>query len=313
MKLAGLMTPVRAGVFIACLFIIGMIAYSVYHSRFNFEQRAGLNAENIARLLDQSVSALVARSDLALRLIIDEAEKEIKAGGIRRDDLNNYILKMISLNSELLSIRVVNQEGLVRYGADNTGTILPFESGVNVSDRSYFQQAKYEEQQGLIITPPFFGRLISKWVIQLVRRISLPDGTFGGIAYVSFDIHHFEEMLHIGNISSHSSVALRTLDLLLVARYSPAAPGPTEVGSSLVSDTLRRVVTEHSDGGFYTAQTGIDGKLRNFYYRKLKGYPGYIIIGISIDDLNIEWAYDVIPSLLWEYFLQSSLLLDQEK
>ena len=292
------LTPIRTGSIITCLFIIGVIFYSSYQSRLNFQQRARSNSENIALLLDQSISALIIKSDMALRLVVDESEKEIVAGGIRRDDINSHIAHIISLNPELLSIRVVDSDGTVRYGIDHTGTILPIDSRVNVSDRPYFLQAKADKQQYMIVTPPFFGRLISKWVIQLVRRISLPDGSFGGVSYVSFDVHHFDELIRIENLSFNSSVTLRTLDLQMVARYSPSATGPTDVGNSQVSDALREVINNHQNSGFYTAHAGIDGASRMYNFRKTALFPGYVFVGVSINDLDREWLLEAMPTII---------------
>ena len=180
--------------------VIGIVAYSIQNSRFEIEQRAISNAESLTNLIDQNISGTLLRSDMALQLVVQDFERRLVTGNVVTDQVNDYIVRMIRLNPELLSMRVVDSAGGVTYGVDKSGAVLAGNSKVNVSDRDYFRRARDTSGTDLIITPPFFGRLSSTSVFQMVRRISLPDGSFGGIAYVAFDIQHLENKLQTANV-----------------------------------------------------------------------------------------------------------------
>jgi len=226
---------------------------------------------------------------MALQLVVQDFERRLVTGNVVTDQVNDYIVRMIRLNPELLSMRVVDSAGGVTYGADKSGAVLAGNSKVNVSDRDYFRRARDTSGTDLIITPPFFGRLIGTWVFQMVRRISLPDGSFGGIAYVAFDIQHLENKLQTANVGPHGVATLRTLDFGMIARYSPSERAKTDMSKNVVSETLREKVKLEPNEGTYRAASGVDGIERLFAYRKMQVYPGYVIVGIAEEDLTAEW------------------------
>lgn len=269
--------------------VAGIVAYSIHNNRIEIERRATSHAESLTRLIDQNTSGTLLRSDMALQLVVQDVERRLATGTVMADPVNDYIVRMIRLNPELLSMRVVDAEGVVRYGADKSGAVLAGNSKVNVSDRDYFRRARDASGSELIITPPFFGRLISTWVFQMVRRISLPDGSFGGIAYVAFDIQYLENMLQTANVGPRGVASLRTLDFGMIARYSPSAQGKTDMSKNAVSDTLREKIKAEPNEGAYQAASGIDGIARLFAYRKMQVYPGYVFVGIAEEDLLADW------------------------
>ncbi|HXP96921.1 MAG TPA: diguanylate cyclase [Telmatospirillum sp.] len=273
------------------LAVIAIAAFSVYQSRLQVEDRAFSSAENVAHLLDQSISSLMVKSDSALRSLVEETELRLAAGGILDDSINDYIARIIRLNPELVSVRLVSPDGTIRFGVDNSGARLLSNSSpkVNVSDRDYFSQARDAANSDVVITPPFFGRLTTAWIMQLVRRVSLPDGRFAGIAYITLDIQYLEQSLRAADLGPHSSVSLRTSDHSLVARYVPSDNSPTKINDKMISDGLREMVSRDPEGGRYAAVAAPDGIFRYFAYRRTKAYPGYVNVGVAAEDIAGEW------------------------
>lgn len=299
------------------MFVVGIVTYSIKNSRADLAQRASTQAEVAVEAIDQSISRTLQKSDMALQLVVQDFEKRLAAGKIHDDQVNDYILQMIRLNPELLSIRIVDAEGVVVFGADSAGNILRSRT-TNVSDRDYFRKAHDDPDAGLIITPPFFGRLIQTWVFQMVRRISLPDGQFGGVAYAAFDVRYLENILKSANVGLHGAAALRTLDFAMVARYAPSDRTETDMQKGTVPDTLREIVKKQPTQGTYQAAAAYDGVERMYAYKKMGVYPGYAIVGIFVDDFSADWEHQtfvliMLTILLLAILIPGALVLERSR
>ena len=64
----------------------------------------------------------------------------------------------------------------------------------NYRDRDYFQAHKARADLGLYISKPLVSRLLGSRMIVLSRRISKPDGTFGGIVLGTLNLSYFTRL-----------------------------------------------------------------------------------------------------------------------
>jgi PAS domain S-box-containing protein len=277
-----------------CVLAIGVMVFAAYQVRARYEQQAALTVENSVGLLAQSIASEFARSDIVLKSVVMEMEARLAAGNVDRDGINDYIARLAKLHPELFAIRVVEPDGRVRYGVDQSGKAIAADSSVNVSDRDYFKQARDQEKPELVFTPPFMGRVIVTPVMQLVRRFSGPDGRFAGITYVAFDIETLNRLVRSVNLGPNGLSSLRMYDHTLVARYSPSGTDSSQIGKKMVDPDLAEALARNPESGLYRAISPDDGRPRTFAYRKVEGYPGYVLAGIAVSD---------IASGRWEDFL----------
>jgi len=283
---------------------VSILVFAAYQTRSQYEQRAAFTVENIVNLLAQNISSEFTKSDVLLQAVVQEMEGRLARGSVDRDEINDTIAHLAALNPELLAVRVVDTQGVVRFGVDQSGQRISASSAVNVSDRDYFQQARQQTKAELIYTPPFIGRVVAKPVIQLVRRISGPDGAFAGVAYLAFDIHTLSTLIQNVNLGPHGMSVLRMKDHTVVARFSPSSPEYELIGKQAVSAQFKEIVARQPDFGSYWGVTPSDHVLRLFAYRRINNYPGYISAGIARDDITFDWWGDVLTlALLLPIFL----------
>ena len=96
---------------------ISIVASSLYLSRIHHDQQAASLTRNIAAVLDQSISGAIRRADIALLSVADEAERQLRAGGIDREALGRFVMRTHARMPELVAMRATDAAGNAVYGA----------------------------------------------------------------------------------------------------------------------------------------------------------------------------------------------------
>lgn len=132
-----------------------------------------------ATLLTESVAESTARQIEAADLLLDRARQ--LAGETNWSDQNDRARTAAELRriAGLLTIvsRVIVWDEFGRALASSTQEPL---SNASAADRSYFQ-AHRDADRGLYISEPLVGRIDGSNLLALSRRVSKPDGSFGGV------------------------------------------------------------------------------------------------------------------------------------
>jgi hypothetical protein len=187
---------------------------------------------------------------------------------------------------DVLALRMLDKDGIFRFGSGSASKTL-----IDASDRDYFIRARDDPAAGLVVSEPLFARLSQQWVINLARRVNTPDGSFAGVVYASVAATRFEKVFSSIALGPHGAATLRTTDLALVYRY----PGVNDaIGSKVVSQQLRHSLLINPEDGEFIAATALDGIERSNAYRKLRGYPFYVLVGIATDDYLGGWKNNAL-------------------
>ena len=98
------------------LVVVCIVGAVEYQNRLQYERHATTSAENISQLLEQNISDIILKSDLAIYSVIHEAERQLASGHIDEHSMNDYINWQFSLSPDLDSIRIANADGDISYG-----------------------------------------------------------------------------------------------------------------------------------------------------------------------------------------------------
>jgi|GEM_PF-731536 len=271
------------------LSVIALAAYSLRQNRLQYEERAAVQTQNLSQALDYSISAIIDKADLALLAVGDEVARQRSRSPLDDRVLNDFIARQKARLVELDSIRVADAAGAVRYGTN----VVPG-GGVRVSDRDYFLQLLGDPGAGLAISKPVIGRISDKWVLIVARRLSEPNGTFGGVVYGVIPLEQIQKLFSRMDLGQRSGISLRDRDMGIVVRY----PDPTGIGSMMgkkpMSPELRRLFESgQRTATFYTAAGWENNTPKMVSYRKLDHHPFYIIVGIASSDYLSQWWRDM--------------------
>ena len=182
----------------------------------------------------------------------------------------------------------------------------------NFSNEPYFVVHRDHPDAGLYVSPPYHSRLRGgSPSIALSRRITKPDGAFGGVAVMSIRLEYFQNLFSRLSLGDRGSIALINTDGRMLARepYDPKIVGRDISHAS----TFRRFMTANE--GSFADTASIDGVRRLYVFRHLENLPLIIMVARSEADTYAAWYDRAIPIgsamvALAIGFVGLSLLLD---
>ncbi|NGZ07488.1 MAG: hypothetical protein G8237_14165 [Magnetococcales bacterium] len=274
------------------LFVWVLAWWSIDQSRQLYQERAETTTKNLAHVLENNLAGALDKIDIALLAVVDEAERQLAAGGIDASALNGLLDRQLSRLPEVISLRVTNGRGDVLYGNAVAGT------KVNLADREFFIRQRDHADSGLVISPPLLARISQQWVIPISRRIHGPDGSFAGVVYSNVSLAYLARIFSALMVGQRGVIAMRDADLGIVLRYPAIEDYGKMVGSKEVSSVFQKLAQSGQTAGTYTVVSGYDGVERTFSYRRLTSHPYYVVIGLATDEYLLGWWQQTVTWLI---------------
>ena len=190
--------------------------------------------------------------------------------------------------------RFIDQAALMDANGNHLFSFSLEDAAVNVADRAYFQAHIRSDTGKLFIGPPVKGRVTGQPVFHVSRRISNPDGSFGGVATVAISSDYFADFFQ--------QITLDPINYLLVGvdglvratgdnnRYMlgaalddetirHAATGPAESGMSRITTRSRQELCFASfrfarEYGLFSVVTQLDADALSLFYQRRLLYFG---------------------------------------
>ncbi|WP_096702285.1 ATP-binding protein [Magnetospirillum sp. 15-1] len=272
--------------------VLGLAWMSLDASYRQYQDRAAVTTRNTNRLVSQSIAGDIDQIDLALLSVADEAARIQRTGGALAGSEMKAFLEHLQGRLKMTdSLRLANVAGDVIAGSEEP------QVGINTADREYFSSLRDDPKLGLVISPPILGRISNKWVLIFARRLTLSDGSFGGIVFAPVTIAWFEQKFNNLEVGPQGTVVMRgdaSRNFDLLARF----PHAGYVGQTTVSPTFTARITAHPQGGTYEAVAGADNIRRTFSYQPIANYPLITLVGMATEDYLGEWRKEGIKVIV---------------
>lgn len=267
--------------------------YSVMDSKHGYEERARLTTQNLARMVDQSVTASVGKIDLTLLSAIDELERELREHGhLDKSHANAFLITHKERLSELTSVLVTDSQGLVILGKG-----VSARTQANWADRDFFAPLRDHADHGLYVTNPLLGRVNNIWVISFLRRYNKPDGSFAGVVSASIPVTYLGNLLSALDVGPKGVAVLRDANLGMIVRH-PALKGPVgAIGAMGASKELSDAIAAGQRDFSFHSRTSLDGVERTTSYRRMSSVPFSIVVGLGSEDYLAPWVVGVERAL----------------
>lgn len=253
---------------------------SLEHQR----QRAALETNNLALLVERDVANSLEKIDLLLLDAIDHYAEHQRQDNLNIAALDQFLARQRQRQKPLVAIRIANAAGETFVGHDGASG-----ASLLVNDREYFQRLRDNPTLGRIISRPVQGKISRKWAIVMARRLPDVDGRFAGIAYASIGLDYFQQQFASLQTGETGSIALRDASLALLARQ-PWVADAFQLGSTRLSADFEAALAANPQAGNYVSgATSLDGIRRMHAYRFNPEFRFYINVGAAEDVYLAPW------------------------
>jgi diguanylate cyclase (GGDEF)-like protein len=191
----------------------------------------------------------------------------------------NAILHSIDIPGDIVvQVSIIDASGIMR--ASSAGPQPA--PAVDLSDREHFRAQLDSKEDRLFISKPLIGRVSGKWSVQLSRRLSNADGSFGGVVVVSLDPEHFTNFYEKIDWASSGSIALIGSDG--VVRAAGGQSGGLKMSQDIHGTELFTRMQSRTNHTFEQRDAST-GQSRLVALRKVKGHPLWVTVSLDKDEV----------------------------
>ena len=271
------------GVIALCLTIVAVLwaalIFDADRSEKTAIRQARGDASNLAIAFRENVSRTLSAIDQLMLTIIAENSESGDELHVPAWVRNSPLLRGVTLQ-----VGTAGPDGiLVKSSLDAAGP-------VDISDRPHFRYHLDPSAPQPYISVPVIGRNSGKSSIQISRRITRRDGSFGGVIVVSIDPLYFSRFFDEVDLGQNGVVDLIGRDGIVRSRR---AINSHEIGQN-VGDTPLFEQMLISNAGSEIVHSRLDGITRVFGYSSVPEYPLVVVVGIAMGDVladvNRQWT-----------------------
>jgi two-component system, NtrC family, sensor kinase len=165
---------------------------------------------------------------------------------------------------------------------------------IDVSDRGYFIAAK-RGSSGVFIARARIAGHGGRGEFSVLRRRSTARGDFDGVIGITAKPDYFGDFYATISHEKGSSALLMRGDGTVLAHNRAASPRLFFAGDS----PIRRAIAADPDRGVLREAAEPDGVRRIYGYRRVEGYPLYVVFGIPTDGALAAWRANLVDYLLF--------------
>jgi PAS domain S-box-containing protein len=279
------------GVLIVAALIVALATMATRRNLADERERAFVATYNRSSALEQYLTATLDKAQLALHSVHVDLESDMHRFASR--EFGRRLSKLRAMVPQVESLRVADARGLVIFGGPAGA------ASVSVADRDYFIRLRDDPRARFVTSGPLLSRFGHNWIIVLAHRLNGADGSFAGVVFASLRsaelLRPFADMKR----GTDDATAIYTTDLKLVGCYIEPQGVCREIGDAKASDELRAAVSANPLAGSYVATVPLDGVERVNAYRKVRGYPFYVVSGIATANYFAAAREDAIE--IWEF------------
>ncbi|WP_295997243.1 response regulator [Rugamonas sp.] len=284
-KLRKLYILSSVAVALVLLVVSAFVAQTLHQSRQRYYDNAEETSRNLAISLENFLRAYFQEVDLALRRAGGEFLAMHKERRFDDERFSAYLRSLKERIPHARSIRGSDRDGRVIYGEDIDPAHLQ-----DLSIREFFARVKTERT--LVFGVPVKSRISGEWVLPLVFPLTLPDGAFGGSAYINLNNTTINELFSSLRLGPNGVITLLDDRRRILHRY-PFNDGVV-IGSPInLSPQTTAVLNSERRRATYTSVSLRDGQQRVLSIERIGDYPVYVLVGMASADFLAPWREEV--------------------
>jgi PAS domain-containing protein len=267
---------------VAAIAVGTVIEVGDYRDRALADSERELN--NTALILSEQIDRTFQAADLVESNLV----QNIESLAIASED--DYALQM---SGKDMNLKLKDKgSGLIQVDniliVDSNGNLLNSSREwptptINVADRSYFRELKFDTQLPSVISQPLQGRISGAWTVFLARKVKAPDGAFRGLVIGAIELPYFETFFSSIALGDGGSIALYRSDGIVLARY----PHKEAILGHIFAPVIEAF--KDSNGGAIRFNTPLEGKDRLLAAHRIAHYPLLVSAAVDTDAALADW------------------------
>jgi diguanylate cyclase (GGDEF)-like protein len=261
--------------------IWGGIYWLDHQQRERDYETAVRQGANLTRVLDQYITRVVEESDGALQALRQGYQENPKSF-----DIAAWVVRSRSATALTLNFGIAGADGYVIQSSRGAPP-----KPIYIGNREHFTFHIANTADQLFISAPLIGRISNEPAIQLTRRISNPDGSFGGVVATSLNLEQLEKFFGSLDIGPRGVVSLVGLDGIVRARGGRDENASRFAGTAVANSPLFEHLRQQPEGSYWNSpasSTKFDGISRLLSYRVISGLPLVALVGLGRDSIFQE-------------------------
>ncbi|MBG7621610.1 GGDEF domain-containing protein [Herbaspirillum sp. AP02] len=279
----------RLFVVTVCVILVVLESWSLWRERSTALEQASRSTANMAMALSLHAEVTVEEVDIVLRSVLRELANE-RNMTMHRDRLHELLVENVAALPQLAGLFVYDEKGEWEV---NSQPLL--ETRFNNSGRDYFIYHREHRQAQPFIGKPVQSKSTGHWVLTVSRRVDRPDGSFGGVVLATLDLGFFERLYQQFDIGKKGRILFGANNGVLLYRRPLLA---NSLGKSLGESTLFQKYIRLSRSDTVEMMSNQDGVLRVNSFQHVAGYPLFIVVGVSKDEILQAWNSHTLRSAI---------------
>jgi PAS domain-containing protein len=255
--------------------VLGVMAWKALDAKKAALASGGADIQNLAHSLSEHASHTMQAVDIAMAGMVDL----LKYRNPEPDRFNRYLADTAKTLPQLRDIGVADAKGNWTY---SSLAELPRHT---ISDREFFAYHRDTPDSALRISELLQSRVDGQSaMIVLSKRITKPDGSFGGIVAAAIDKDYFSGFYRTFQLGPDGGISLIRNDGTLLIRWPQADRSTNLSRTDLFTKHLKQ-----SPAGSYKIISPFDGIVKHLGYAQTPNYPMVVAVAMSEDWLLSEW------------------------
>jgi PAS domain S-box-containing protein len=277
---AGRIAALVAAAVAVLVLLVCLIAWQSYGAAL---RQAQTGARNLTLSLEQHAGRTFEAVDLNLRIVQNRIEADAR-GATGIGPVHVLLKGLADASPQIRSIVVLDENGMIVH--DSVGPAP--RAGPSSQDRDYFTVHQRSADADLFIGSTIRNRVNGQWTIIASRRISRPDGSFGGIAVAAVAPEYFRTFYEQMGIGESGAIGLISPSGIRLVRrpWLDASIGQSEAPALV--ERLRTIAE-----GVFEARSPNDGAVRIVAHRRNAETGLSVLVGISRDEALAPWWRDM--------------------
>ena len=266
--------------------ILSIVGYLLVREYRNTEDDAARSALNIVQLISRDIRNTISIYDSALNSLVSLVQSQALAS-LSPQTQQPLLFDRAAEAPSNAGFYVLDAEGKVIAGSRPVAPLLD-----NARQQPWFKVHLKAQNEGIFISRPLpASDTPNDWSLVLSRRITTPDGNFGGVAVALMKMSYFQNLFRGLDLGPTGNISLVSSEGIMLIQYPTTTMFYTgqDLGHTPI---FLRFLTERY--GSFTALSGIYHLQRLYNFAQVSELPLLVVVALSTEHIFSNWRHTAL-------------------